>query len=71
MSNKPHLSKIKAFVNNNNQWDAFLETLEYEISCCHKKLEQSKDIQDIYQTQGAISALRRLKYLKDEVNVQQ
>jgi hypothetical protein len=71
MSNKPHLSKLKSFVNNNNQWNAFLETIDYEISSCHKKLEQSQDVQDIYQAQGAIAALRRLKYLKDEVNVQQ
>lgn len=71
MSNKLHLSKLKPFVNNHNQWDAFLETVDYEISSCHKKLEQSKDVQDIYQAQGAIAALRRLKYLKDEVNVQQ
>jgi hypothetical protein len=71
MSNKPHLSKLKSFVNNNNQWDAFLETIDYEIGNCHKKLEQSQDVQDIYQAQGAIAALRRFKYLKDEVNVQQ
>ena len=70
MNNKPHLSKLKLFVNNNSQWESFLEALDYEISSCHKKLEQSKDVQDIYQTQGAIAALRRLKYLKDEINVQ-
>jgi predicted Rossmann-fold nucleotide-binding protein len=67
---KPHLSKLKTFVNTNNQWEAFVEMLDHEIDSCHKKLEQSKDIQDIYQAQGAIAALRRFKYLKDEVNVQ-
>ena len=66
---KPHLSKLKTFVNTNNQWEAFLEMLDFEIVSYHKKLEQSKDVQDIYQAQGAIAALRRLKYLKDEVNV--
>jgi hypothetical protein len=66
---KPHLSKLKTFVNTNNQWEAFLEMLDFEIASYHKKLEQSKDVQDIYQAQGSIAALRRLKYLKDEVNV--
>ena len=68
MSNKPYLPKLKPLVSNNLQWDAFVEMLDNEIDSQHKKLEQSKDVQDIYQSQGAIGALRRLKYLKDEIN---
>jgi len=71
MSNKPYLPKLKPLVNNNLQWDAFVEMLDNEIDSQHKKLEQSKDVQDIYQSQGAINTLRRLKYLKDEINAQQ
>jgi hypothetical protein len=33
-----------------------------------KQLEQSKDLIEIYQAQGAIFALRRLKYLRDQVH---
>ena len=68
---KPYLPKLKPLVSNNLQWDAFVEMLDNEIDSQHKKLEQSKDVQDIYQSQGAISALRRLNYLKDEINAQQ
>ena len=56
MSNKPYLPKLKPLVNNNLQWDAFVEMLDNEIDSQHKKLEQSKDVQDIYQSQGAIGA---------------
>jgi hypothetical protein len=35
-----------------------------------RKLEQSTEPIDLYKAQGAISALRHLKYLKDEINVQ-
>jgi len=34
----------------------------------HKAIEQTEDTVIIYRTQGAIAALRRLKYLRDEVN---
>jgi|TARA_R110001592_G_scaffold125424_1_gene335442 hypothetical protein len=34
----------------------------------HKAIEQTDDTVTVYRTQGAIAALRRLKYLRDEVN---
>jgi|TARA_R100000773_G_scaffold19558_2_gene17575 hypothetical protein len=36
------------------------------ISENHKKLEQLDDIASIHQAQGAVKALRQMKYLRDE-----
>jgi len=36
------------------------------ISEQHRKLEQSDNIVSIHQAQGAVQALRSLKYLRDE-----
>jgi hypothetical protein len=44
--------------------------LDAEIAQQHKNLEQAVDVREIGKAQGAIAALRRLSYLKDEVNVQ-
>lgn len=65
---KPFLSKLKGFVDSNNQWEGFVEALEYEIEGQRRQLEQAKDLVEIYQAQGAIFALRRLKYLRDQVH---
>jgi hypothetical protein len=50
-------------------WDAFLDLIDAEIAQQHKNLEQASDAREIGKAQGAIAALRRLSYLKDEVNV--
>jgi hypothetical protein len=50
-------------------WDAFLDLLDTEIENKQRDLEQASDMREIGKAQGAIAALRRLKYLKDEVNV--
>jgi hypothetical protein len=65
---KPFLSKLKGFVDSNNQWEGFIELLEYEIEMQRKKLEQSKEPLEMYHAQGAIYALRQLKYLRDQVH---
>lgn len=65
---KPFLSKLKGFVSNNNEWEGFVEAIEYEVEMQRAKLEQSKDPIEIYHAQGAIHALRKLKYLRDQVN---
>jgi hypothetical protein len=49
-------------------WDAFVEKLEYDISMQQRKLEQASEMSDVYKAQGAIAALRQLKYLKDEID---
>jgi hypothetical protein len=43
--------------------------LDADIAQQHKNLEQATDVREIGKAQGAIAALRRLSYLKDEVNV--
>lgn len=65
---RPFLSKLKGFVSNTNQWQGFVEALDYEIEMQRKQLEQSKDLIEIYQAQGAIFALRRLKFLRNQVD---
>jgi hypothetical protein len=50
-------------------WDAFQDLLDAEIAQQHKNLEQASDVREIGKAQGAVAALRRLKHLKDEVNV--
>jgi hypothetical protein len=62
------LSKLKPLVNSKNQWVDFSNYIDYVIEQQHKILEQSSDSIIIYQAQGAVSTLRRLKLLRDEVN---
>lgn len=69
MSNKQYLAKLKTFVNSPAQWGAFEEALDFAVEMQIKKLEQSTDPINIYHAQGAITALRQLKHLKEEVNV--
>ena len=59
---------LKNFVNDKPQWDAFLEELEDRISANHRSMENLSDTAEIYRHQGAIKALRQLKYLRDYVN---
>ena len=68
--NKQYLPKLKQLANSELQWNAFLEMLEYNIVQHQRKLEQAGDLVDVFKAQGAIAALRQLKYLKDEINVQ-
>jgi hypothetical protein len=42
--------------------------LEFYIDQQRRKLEQATDLNEMFKSQGAIAALRQLKYLKDEVN---
>ncbi len=49
-------------------WDAFVEKLDYDIEQQQRKLEQASELPDVFKAQGAIAALRQLKYLKEEIN---
>jgi hypothetical protein len=62
------LSKLKPLVNNNRQWEAFNSYIDYLINQQAKTLEQSDNTILIHRSQGAVSALRKLKYLRDEIN---
>lgn len=59
---------LKSFVNDKLAWDAFLEEMDDMIRVEHTKIEVSTDLVDLYRSQGAITVLRRLKYLRDKIN---
>jgi len=63
---KQAVSRLKPLCSNKKQWDAFCEYLDIMIAEQHRKLEQSSDTVAIHQSQGAVKALRSLKYLQDE-----
>lgn len=65
---KAFLPKLKSMLNSPHTWDAFVEKLEYDIAQQQRKLEQATELSDVFKAQGAIAALRQLKYLKDEIN---
>jgi hypothetical protein len=68
MSDKSYLPKLKGLVANNNQWDGFCEMLQFNIEQQQRRLEQATELREIYQAQGAITMLRQMKYLKEEIN---
>ena len=49
-------------------WDAFVEYIDDAIAKQHKTLEQTVEMPMIYKLQGSIACLRRMKYLRDELN---
>ena len=55
-------------VNNKRQWDAFNSYIDWTIMQQQANLEQNIDIVHVYKAQGAISSLRKLKQLREEVN---
>ncbi len=59
---------LKKLVNDKSLWDNFVEYLDHTIEQQHKSMEQSEDNIMLYRAQGAIAVLRRLKYLRDEMN---
>jgi hypothetical protein len=65
---KLYLTKLATLVNTQKQWEAFNELLEDRVGQYQKVLEQSVSTTELYQAQGAIQALRKLKLLRDEVN---
>jgi hypothetical protein len=68
MMDKLFLPKLKGMLNSPHLWDAFVDKLEYDIEQQQRKLEQATDLQEVFKAQGAIAALRHLKYLKEEIN---
>ena len=59
---------LKKLVNDKSLWDNFIEYLDDAIAKNHTALEQSDNHVVIHRLQGAIGALRRLKYLREEMN---
>ena len=59
---------LKKLVNDKPLWDNFVEYVDYFIDQQHRAMEQAEDSIMLYRAQGAIATLRRLKYLRDEMN---
>ena len=59
---------LKQLVNDKPLWDNFIEYIDDAITKNHTALEQSDNHVVIHRLQGAIGALRRLKYLREEMN---
>jgi len=49
-------------------WDAFVKYMDESIAKQHKALEQATEVSMIYKLQGSIACLRRMKYLREELN---
>ena len=61
------LSALKKLVDNKRLLDSFNNYVDYLIANQHKAMEQADTNVLLYRTQGAISVLRKLKYLREEV----
>ena len=59
---------VKKLVNDKSLWDGFVEVIQQKIETAQRKLEQETSMEGIYRAQGEITALRRLTYLRDEIN---
>ena len=49
-------------------WDALVEYIDDAIEKQHKTLEQATEVSMMYKLQGSIACLRRMKFLRDELN---
>jgi len=59
---------IKQIVNNHDLWQALLKEFDDLLEMERNSLERAVDLNKMYQHQGAISILRRLKKLRENVN---
>jgi hypothetical protein len=65
--NKQILQQLKPLVENKKLLDSFNNYIDLVIDKQHLVMEQTDNNIMMYRSQGAISALRRLKYLRQEV----
>ena len=59
---------LRKLTSDKELWDSFVEYIDDAIAKQHKTLEQASDMPMIYKLQGSIACLRRMKYLRDELN---
>ena len=59
---------VKKLVNDKPLWDGFVDVLNNKIEVSQRKLEQETTPEGMYRAQGEIAALRRLTFLRDEIN---
>jgi len=55
-------------VDSNPKWEAFNSYIDLTIEHHQRVLEQTDDSVIMHRQQGAIAVLRKLKYLREEVN---
>lgn len=67
MIEKRYLPKLSALTHHHT-WEAYMEMLDYYVDNHRRKLEQTTDMAEVYRAQGAITALKTLAKLKDEIN---
>ena len=59
--------KLLPLVNVKRNLDALEMYMESRITDMHRNMEQGDDMKAMFQAQGAIQELRRLRTLRDEV----
>tara|TARA_R110002153_G_scaffold32963_3_gene99550 strand:- start:2690 stop:2884 length:195 start_codon:yes stop_codon:yes gene_type:complete len=59
---------LKKIVNDKELWDALIEYYDEYISDLHRSMENLTEPSDLYRVQGSLSAIRKLKYMRDKVN---
>lgn len=59
---------MKALVNTPDIHSSFMEYLDSKIRVLQTSLEQATQVESVYRLQGQITALRKLKNIRDEIN---
>lgn len=59
---------LRKYVNDPQFWTAFIEEIDETVASLHRRLEQAAEPTDIYRVQGEISALKRMKLMRDKYN---
>lgn len=62
------MMKLRKLTSDKELWDSFVEYIDDAIAKQHKSLEQATEVSMVYKLQGSIACLRRMKYLRDELN---
>ena len=62
------MSNLKQLVNNKELYESFLKHVDDLINLQHKQMEQATEPVIFYRAQGAITTLRKLKLLREQVN---
>jgi TATA-binding protein-associated factor Taf7 len=59
---------LKKLVNDKELYEEFLKHIDDLICLQHKQMEQATEPVIFYRAQGAITTLRKLKHLREQVN---
>ena len=65
---KKVLSPLKPLVNNTKLLNGLFDYLDETIKLYQISLEKSTDLVEVHRMQGAIASMRKLKYIREEVN---